>query len=131
VEAVHVLGGGDGFNHLVRINVGGQGQLHQDAVDARVIVERIHAGQQFGLGHRGIVLLQHRVQARVGAGLDLVAHVDLAGLVITHQHHGQAGRQSTGLEGSGACGDVAAQLGGQCVAVDGLGGGGGHGSVLK
>jgi len=49
MEAVHVLGGRDGLDHLVRVDVRRQGQLHQDAVDAGVAVERIDAREQLGL----------------------------------------------------------------------------------
>jgi hypothetical protein len=100
---------------------GGQGELDQDAVDRRVVVEGLDAGQQFGLGEVGRVLLEHRVQAAVLAGLDLVAHVDLAGRVLADQHHRQAGDHAAGLERGGAGGDLGAQCLGERVAVDQLG----------
>ena len=99
----------------------GQRQLHQDAVDGRVVVECFHAGQQCGLGHVGFVLLEHRVQAAVFAGLDLVAHVDLAGLVVAHQDDGKAGGHATGFEGGGAVRHLSTQLAGKGFAVDKLG----------
>ena len=103
------------------VDVCGQRQLDQDAVDAGVVVQRLDTGQQFGLGHRGIVLLQHRMKARVLAGLDLVAHIDLGGRVVADQDHGQAGRGAAGLQGGGALGDFGTQLAGEGVAVDELG----------
>ena len=121
VEAVHILGGRDGFNDLVIVNVLGQGQLHQNAVNAGVVVQRCHAGQQLGFGHRGIVLFQHGVKAHVFAGLDLVAHIDLGSLVVAHQNHGQTGRHALGLEGCCTRGDFLAQLFGEGFAVDDLG----------
>ena len=89
-KAVHVFGGVDGANHRLRVNVLGQRHLHQDAVDGPVGVERRHPSQQLNLCQCGGVLLQHRVQPVVGAGLDLVADVDRAGGVFAHQDHGQA-----------------------------------------
>jgi hypothetical protein len=62
------------------------------------------------------------------AGLDLVAHIDLAGRVVPHQHHGQAGGHAFGLEREGALGHVGAQLAGEGVAVDQLGG---HGEIIN
>jgi hypothetical protein len=44
--AVDVLAGGDGLDHLVRMDVLWQWHLHQDAVDRRVGVERGDAFQQ-------------------------------------------------------------------------------------
>ncbi|MPN34500.1 hypothetical protein SDC9_181994 [bioreactor metagenome] len=121
MEAIHVLGGRDGLDDLVVVNVLGQRQLHQDAVDARVVVQRFHAGQQFGLGHRRFVLFQHGMKARFLAGLYLVAHVDLRRLVVTHQNHRQTRRDSLGFERSGACSDFGAELSGEGLAIDDLG----------
>ena len=50
---------------LLRVDVRGQRQLHQDAVDRRVVVERVDARQQLGFGQVGRVALQRRVQAGV------------------------------------------------------------------
>jgi hypothetical protein len=50
VKAVHVLGRADGFDHLLRVDVCGQGQLHQDAVDRWVVVQCFDSSQQIGLG---------------------------------------------------------------------------------
>ena len=50
------------------------------------------------------------MQAVVLAGLDLVAHVDLAGRIVADEHHGQAGLLSAGGEGGGAGGDSARRV---------------------
>ena len=71
MKAVHVFGGGDGFNDLLRVHVGGQGQLHQDAVDGGVVVQRLHSGQQIGFGQGGVGGeggLVFRLQAALVAG---------------------------------------------------------------
>jgi hypothetical protein len=62
VEAVHVLFRGDGFEHLVAVDVLGQRQLHQDAVDLRVVVQFVDAGQQVGFGQVGRVAVQRRIK---------------------------------------------------------------------
>ncbi len=131
VKTVHILGGRDRLDHLLRIDVRGQGKLHQDAVDGGVGIERLHACQQFGLGHGRGPALQHRMHAGVFAGLDLVAHIDLRGRVLAHQDHGQARCDALGLEGGHTGADIGAQLAGEGVAVDQLGGHGAVGMGLK
>jgi hypothetical protein len=49
VEAVDVLGGIDGEQHLRGIDVLRQRQLHQDAVDLRVRVETLDDAEQLVL----------------------------------------------------------------------------------
>ncbi|MCY1365305.1 hypothetical protein D9M69_521450 [compost metagenome] len=122
VEAVDVLGRRDRLDDLLRLNVRGQRKLHQDAVDGGVGIECIHARKQCCLGHGGGPTLQHRVHAGVFTGLDLVAHVNLRGLVVANQDHGQPGCDAFGLEGGHARGDIGAQLAGEGVAVDQLSG---------
>jgi len=122
VKAVHVLGRADGFDDLLRVDVPRQRQLHQDAVDGRIVVEGFDARQQGGFAHVGVVCFEYRVQAAVFAGLDLVAHIDLAGRVVADQHHGQARGDALHFEGLGAVGDFGAQLFGQGIAINQLGG---------
>ena len=56
------------------------------------LFKRRNPGQQLGLGHRyGSYFSKHRTQASFFAGLHLVAHIDLAGGVVSHQDHRQAG----------------------------------------
>ncbi len=89
---------------------------------ARVVVQGFDAGQQLGFGQAGVVLLQHRMQAGLFAGLDFVAHIDLAGGVVAHQHHGQAGRGAARAQVRLRAGPLRlAQLAGEGVAVDQLG----------
>jgi hypothetical protein len=45
METVHVLERRDGLDDLVVVDVGGQRQLDQDAVDAGVVVQRLDAGR--------------------------------------------------------------------------------------
>jgi hypothetical protein len=50
MEAVYVLGGIDVFDDLGRIELLGQGELHQDAVDARILVQPEYQFPEFALG---------------------------------------------------------------------------------
>ena len=110
VKTVHILGRRDRLDDLLRVDVRRQRQLNQDAVNRRVIVQRLDARQQFGFQHVGRVALQHRMQAVVFASLDLVAHIHLAGRAVADQHHGQSRRDAAGAEQRGALGDFGAQL---------------------
>ena len=118
VKTVHVLGRRDGFDHLLRVDVRRQRQLHQDAVNGRVGVQRGNARQQRRFAHIGVVLLEDRMQAAVFTGLDLVAHIDLGRRVFADQDHGQARCDATGLQCCGAKCDVGAQLARQGIAIN-------------
>nr|CUV15163.1 protein of unknown function [Ralstonia solanacearum] len=122
VEAVDILFGRDGLQHLVAVDVLGQRQLDQDAVDARVAVQRVDAAEQVGLGQVGRVAVEDGQEAVVFARLDLVAHVDLAGRVVADQDDGEAGLVAASGESGGALGGFGAELLGKRVAVDELGG---------
>ncbi len=91
VKAVDVLVRIDGIDHGIGIDLVGQGELDQDAVDAVVGVELFDQRQQLGL--RGGV--GQAVVEGLHAGLDdrlaLVAHIDLARRVLADQHDGEAG----------------------------------------
>ena len=121
VEAVDIFGRVDGFDHFVRIDVGWQWQLHQDAVDQGVAVQSFYPLQQVGFTQVGGQLLEHRVQTSLLAGLHFVAHIDLAGRVVAHQQHGQAGFHATRLQGHAVAGDLFAPVLGQGVAINDVG----------
>ena len=110
MKTVDVFGRTDGFNDALGVDVSGQGQLHQDAMDAAVVVQGIDASEQIGLTHLRRVALQNRVHAGVFAGLDLVTHIHLRGGVVTHQDHGQAGDDALGFESGDTLSDFGSQL---------------------
>ena len=118
VEAIDVFFCSDRFDDFVRIDMCRQRQLHQNAVDFRIVVQRFHPGQQFGLGHAGVVFFKHRMNAVFLASLDLVAHIDLGCLAIADQDHRQSGRTASGSEGGGAFGDVGPDFTGELIAID-------------
>ena len=121
VKAVHVFAGRYGFNHFLRVNVRRQRQLHQDAVNAGVGVQGVYARQQVVFAHAGGVLLQHRVQASVRAGLDLVAYVNLRGLVVSHQYHRQPWGDALLFQEAGAMGNIGTNFTRQGDTVNQLG----------
>ena len=96
MEAVDVLVRVDSAEHGRRIDLRGQGQLDEDAVDAGVAVQGLDQAQELGLGRR--------VGQAVGVGshpgasgrLAFVADVDLAGGVLADDDDGQAGLDPVG-----------------------------------
>ena len=50
-ETINVLARVDTFCYLLRIDVCGQGQLHNEAVNRWVLVEPVYTGQEFCLRH--------------------------------------------------------------------------------
>ena len=69
----------------------GQGQLHQNAVNAFVMIGFFDLGFQLRLGS----LLPHAdgvgMDSQPGAGFFLIGYVGLAGRIVSHQNHAQAG----------------------------------------
>ena len=94
VEAVDVLGRVDGVDDGVFVDLFGQGQLHQDAVDAGIGVELLDLGQDLGVAGG----IGHAELEAFHAGLDrllaLGADIDLAGRVLAHQDHRQPRRDA-------------------------------------
>lgn len=91
VETVHVLLGQDGFGDLLLIYVGGQGQLHYEAVYGIVGIEACHHIEEFALGDGVLISEQSTAETAGLAGQDLVADVCLATAVVTHQYGGRCG----------------------------------------
>ena len=91
MEAVDVLLRPDCLDHRRLVEMGGQRQLHQDAVDRRIGVERLHDRQQFGLAGRRRQRLLHRMEAEFGRLLALAGDIDRACRIVADQHHREAG----------------------------------------
>ena len=76
------------------IDMIGQGQLHQNAVDGRIVVEMADALQKHVLGHGfGQVLLQF-MEAQGQCRFDLECDVADRGRVTPHQNGDQAGHHA-------------------------------------
>ncbi len=91
VEAVDVLQRIDPLDDLVFVDVIGQRQLHQDAVDRRVRVELVDQRQDVGFGRVGGQVVIARRDAGLFACAALVADINPRGRVFPNEDHGQAG----------------------------------------
>ncbi len=94
MEAVDVLDGIHGIHHPVAIHPGRQRQLHQDAVDALIVIERVDEGENlpFAGAHRQVV--REGLDPGLLRGAALVAHVHARGRIFPHLHHRESGAPS-------------------------------------
>ena len=123
MQAVNVLVRADRRQHGVLVQGLRQGQLHQDAVDRRVLVQLADEPQEVMLRGIGRQPVGHRVHADGERVLTLGADVDLAGGILAHQHHGEARLQAMlGLQHRHLLGHLRAQSFGIDLAIDQLGG---------
>jgi len=67
------------------------------------------------------MFFQDGVKATVMAGLDLVAHIDLAGRVFADQNNGQARSDAFGFKRRSSQCDICAQFLGEGIAINSLG----------
>ena len=81
-----VLGGVDGHQHARLVDLGGERELNQNAVNSRVCIELVHEREQLGfrsVGRQGDLA---GVEAEL-AGIPIFhAHVDLARGIIANEH---------------------------------------------
>ena len=119
MEAVDVLGRRDGLDHLARVDLRRQRQLHENAVNGRVLVQPLDQLQQLDLGGRCRQLEEQRAHIGGGGLGGLAAHIDFARRIVAHE-----GDCEPGLDAMLLChpldgvGDVLAQLGRDGFAVD-------------
>ena len=119
MKAVDVLARIDGFDHAVLVDVRGEGELHDEAVDAFVGVEAFDFAEQFAFGDIGVKLKLDRGDAAASAGTNLVAHIEFAPAVVSHQEGGETGRpMPLGHVAAHGEGDVGFDLCGHCIAID-------------
>ncbi|MNZ91816.1 hypothetical protein D3C78_1108110 [compost metagenome] len=121
VEAVDILVRVDALEQLRGIQMGGQWQLHQDAVDGRIGVESVDQAEQFFLRGAGVEVVGLGDEADFLAVLALVGDVNLGGWIAADQNDGQPGNAQTLLAALGyALGDLLAEAGGDGFTVDQL-----------
>ena len=118
VEAVDVLGGVEGFDDGERVEVGRQRKLDQDAVEGVVAVQRAHQVENVAVGRGGGEVEDAAVHAYPGAGLDLVADVNVGGGVVADEHGGEAGADAFVTECAYVTGGLVKDCGGDRGAVD-------------
>ncbi len=98
MEAVDVLQRIDGFGDAFLGDLLRQRQLHQDAVDRRILIERSDERDELGFRRRRRQVVRERAHpGRVGRS-PLVAHVDLRSGVVADQHHGEPGWRMAGRD---------------------------------
>ena len=94
-KAVDILVGRDGVDNLLLVDMLGQGQLHDEAVDVGVVVEERYRLQQLCLGG----LLAHAVdtggEAHLVGGFLLVGDIGHTGPVLAYNYSGQMGSTVT------------------------------------
>ena len=101
------------------IDVAGQRQLDKDAVDRRVGSQGGQPVQQLGLGGGFGQAADPALDAAGRAVAFLAADIHLAGGVLPHQQHGQAGgRFAPLLQGADRRGGLLLDLGGQNFSVN-------------
>jgi hypothetical protein len=119
VEAVHVLLQADRAQDRLFVQVLGQRQLHQDAVDGRVGVQLAHQPFHFLLRGGSRELVAEALHAHLDAVFALHADVSLGRRVFAHEHGGQARPAAGGGEQLiHACLDLGADVGGDGGAID-------------
>ena len=111
MKAVHILHGVDGEHHAIGLDLLGQRQLHENAVDLLVGVELRDQLEQRILRGRARQAVLDGVHARLLGLARLVAHVNLARRVIAHEHDRKPGLQAMGrLKLRGGFGHALAQI---------------------
>ena len=107
MKTVHILGWVDAVQHLLAVDMAGQGKLHQNPVHGLVSVEFFHQRQQIGLGRVGVELVLEGLKAHLHRLLGLVAHIYLARRILAHQHHRQPGDKAVFfLQDAGSAGQA-------------------------
>ncbi len=103
MEAVDILRRIDRHQHFLGINLGGQGQLHQDAVDLIAAVQIVDQVEQFHCGGGFGQSMLFAIEANFFTSLYLAANVDFRRGVVAHQDNRQAGANSSRGQILGFC----------------------------
>jgi hypothetical protein len=102
------------------VDVLGEGELHEDAVHLLVGVQLLDERDELVLRDARVEVVVPRLDADLGHGLALAAHVDLRGGVVTHEDRREAGRDPLVAELTHLLGDFLANVRGDRLAVDDL-----------
>ncbi len=85
VEAVDILVGAHCLDDGLLVDMRRQRQLHDEAVDVGVGIERVDERQQLGLGHVGLTAYHSGAEPACLACLYLIGDVGLAAAVVAHE----------------------------------------------
>ena len=83
MEAVDVLLGGDSLQDLAAVNLGGEGQLHENSVNAVSRIEIVDKLDEFSGRRLRRRSYRFAIDTHLAAGFDLVANVDFRGGVVS------------------------------------------------
>jgi hypothetical protein len=92
MKAIHVFFRRDGEENALGIDLSGQGELHEDAIDLRADVEVADEFEELFGGDGGRGRNGFAIDAQVGGCFRLAADVDFGGGVIARQDYGKARR---------------------------------------
>jgi hypothetical protein len=90
MKTVGILFGGDFEEHLLFVDLFRKGQLHENAVNLRPLIEALDELAQFVSGNIRRWSDRLVVDSEIGGGLRLSANVDLARGVIAHQYNSES-----------------------------------------
>ena len=85
------MAGSIASNHRMFPNLLRERELHQEAIDARVLVQSPHEPEQRFLRSAGVEAMLEGSHSGLPGLSHLVAHVDLARRVFADQHHRESG----------------------------------------
>ena len=91
VNTVNILVVINGIDHLLLVNVLGQRQLNDEAVNIGIIVQSANAVEKLFLGSILVHADERRLEPAFLAGNHLVFHIGLRATVMANQHSGQMG----------------------------------------
>src|SRR6266404_1861085 len=114
VEAVHVLGGIDGFEDALGIDLRGKRELNQDAINVVVAIQVFDYGEHFESSSSGRRGEESAGEANLLASGDFAFDVELRSGIFAHENGGKAGAHAC----RGKDSDFISQLGENLVADD-------------
>lgn len=119
MKAVDILGRIDRVDDRIGIDMRGQRQLHQNAVNRRVGIQLRDQRQQLHFGRfSGQLVLETRHAGWNGLNA-LVADINGAGQIVSYQHHCQSWHDALfRIQYGNGSGDLLAQAGGNGFSVD-------------
>src|SRR6516162_11278135 len=94
MEAIHVFAWKDGADDLLGVEVWGQRQLHEDAVNFGALVELRDPIEQLPLARRSIVVILPVLEPNFLGGFALGVDVDLRSRIFANAKHRQTGNDA-------------------------------------
>src|SRR5882724_11170241 len=98
MKTVDIFCGIDSFENLFRVDLFGEGKLHQDAIDVVVAIEIFDKFKHVLGGRSGERRVQPTGDAELFAGGDFAFDVELGGRIFSDKDGGEAGTDALGVE---------------------------------